>query len=347
MKINTALRTFIKQPFENRNSVMQDSDDDVPLPKWQSKRATMSFANIPRPVKRSKSTPTTPTAPTAPTAPTTPTTQAVDGASASIGYINTGDAVSTDRSDDLSAGLTHGADRDEDEVGDSNIELLLNNFVEVHPMCAATFNDNEALRLLTKLPSKGQIPEMQVIPRSYDNSMLRPPDEAVGERPCVNDKRCFCYFLGKLRHGEEDPRTFVCTEYLLPKEQKAWREGSMRLKECRTKCLICKRYYMHATFLRINTEPDFRASMSGKMLQEFRNDIATQTCNVETNDGYPKSRLLSVNDKDGLLEPVTMFPFVGFNTKNYQMKLDDKGRPFAAQLNMIPRSDLNGQPSIE
>ena len=119
----------------------------------------------------------------------------------------------------------------------------------------------------------------------------------------------------------------------------------MRLRECRTKCLICKRYYLHGTYLRIKSEPDFRASMSGKLLQEFRNEIGAHTCTVEASDGYPESRLLSINEKDGISEPVMMFPFVGFHTKDYQMRLDEKGRPYAVQLNMIPRTDLNGRPS--
>ena len=332
---------------------MDDSEDDVPPLRskpWASKRAITAFDNIPQPVKRSKPTPKSkvPVTPVTPvTHGTTDSTVPSLGACSSINYDKNPNGVDNAVGGGVNGGVTHGVDRDEDEIGDSNIEELLNNFVEVHPMCASTFNGSEALHLLTKLPSKGQLPDIQVVSRSYDNSMLRPPDEAVGERPCVNNKRCFCYFLGKLRHGEDDPRTFVCTEYLLPKEQKAWRDGTMRLPECRTKCLICKRYYLHATYLRINTEPDFRASMSGKMLQEFRNEICAHTCNVETNDGYPESRLLSINEKDGISEPVTMFPFVGFNTKNYQMKLDGKGRPFVAQLNMIPRSDLNGLPSNE
>lgn len=306
---------------------MSDSDEESSTPSqytWNSKRTASTFDDIPRPVKRSKHAP--------------PTDEPSLGCSTNQEKKSLGDTGC-----ELACGAAH----DADEVGDPDVEELLNKFIEVHPMCGAALNSGEALHLLTKLPSNGQIPEMQIVSRSYDNSMLRPPDETAGERPCVNDKKCFCYFLGKHRHGENDARTFVCTEYLLPKEQRAWREGTLRLPECRTKCLICSRYYLHAMFLRIKTEPDFRASVTGKLLQDFRNDVCTHTCNVESNEGYPKSRLLSFHDKDGVSEPVMLFPFVGFNTKHYQLKLDDKGRPHAVQLNMIPRSDLNGRPSNE
>ena len=300
---------------------MEDSDEDERCRTWRGKRA-FSFDNIPRPVKQSKNA-------------------LVSTASTGEGCEDVAAVAAVDDE------LTHGANRDENEVENSDVEALINNFVEVHPMCTSAFNDNEALHLLTKLPPKGKIPEMQVVPRSFDNSMLRPPDEAVGERPCVNDERCCCHWLGKLWHGESDPRTFVCTEYLLPKEQKAWRDGTMRLPECRRKCLFCQRYWLHGIFLRLKSEPDFRANMSGKLLQEFRNEMGTHTCDVETSDGYPKSCLLSINEKDGLSDPVMMFPFVGFNTKHYSFRVDSKGRGYAVQLGMIPRSDLNGRPSTE
>lgn len=307
---------------------MSDSDDASPTPPahytLHSKR---NIDVIPRPVKKSKHT------------------------TSSVEYGRNGRAedqsASNSSNSEWASGLTGGSCHDEDEVRDDKVEELLNNFIQVHPMCGAAFNSNEAMHILSKLPPKGQIPDMQVVPRSYDNTMLRPPDEAVGERPCANDKQCFCYYLGKLRHGENDPRAFVCTEYLLPKEQTAWRNGRMRLPECRKKCLICTRYYLHAMVLRIKTEKDFHASLSGKMLQEFRNEIGTHTCSVETNDGYPESRLLSIVPEEGVDEPVVMFPFVGFNTKNYKFVLDAAGKPYAVQLNMVPRSDLNGRPSSE
>lgn len=229
---------------------------------------------------------------------------------------------------------------DEDEVGDAHVEDLFNRFVEVHPMTAAMFNSNEAFNLLTRLPPRGIIPELQVVPRSYDNTMLRPPDEDVGERPCVNGNKCWCYWLGKHRHGAGDPRTFVCTEYLLPSEQKAWRNGEARLPEHRKKCLLCERYFFHAIFLRIKSEPEFRAQMCGKQLQEFRNDIGMHTCEIETKDGYRESRLISIQEKGGKEEPLMLWPVVGFNTKHYRFELRDN-RPYVVQLGMAPRVDLN------
>jgi len=235
-------------------------------------------------------------------------------------------------------------DRDDDETGDPYVEDLFNSFIEVHPMTAAIFNSNEAFNLLSRLPPRGQIPDLQVVPRSHDNAMLRPPNEDVGERPCVNGNKCWCYWLGKHRHGVDDPRTFVCTEYLLPQEQTAWRNGELRLPEHRKKCLLCERYFLHAIFLRIKQEPEFRAQMCGKQLQEFRNDIAMHTHGVETHDGYPESRLLSIQEKGGQEEPLMLWPVVGFNTKHYRFEVRN-GRPYAVQLGMVPRVDLNGQPS--
>ena len=237
-------------------------------------------------------------------------------------------------------------ERDIDQVSENGfVEDMFNNFVEVHPMCGAEFTSNEALDLLSKMPSKGKLPDVELVPRSYDNTMLRPANEDIGERSCVNGKRCWCYILGKQRHGEDDPRVFVCTEYLLPSEKKAWRDGKRRLPEARKKCLLCTRYFMHATMLRIKSDPTFHANMCGKQLQDFRNDVCKHAVGVESNDGYPQSRLLSIVDNTSD-DPLLMYPVVGFNSKHYQFKIHEKtGKPYAMQIGMIPRTDLNGQPS--
>jgi len=237
-------------------------------------------------------------------------------------------------------------ERDLDQVSENGcVEEMFNNFVEVHPMCGAEFTSNAALDLLSKMPSKGKLPDVELVPRSYDNTMLRPANEDIGERPCVNDKKCWCYILSKQRHGEEDPRVFICTEYLLPSEKKDWRDGKQRLSGARKKCLLCTRYFMHATMLRIKSDPTFHADMCGKQLQNFRNEVCKHTVGIESSDGYPQNRLLSMEDSMSD-EPLIMYPVVGFNTKHYQFKLHEKtGQPYAVQLGMIPRADLNGLPS--
>ncbi len=53
------------------------------------------------------------------------------------------------------------------------------------------------------LVDKASIPtgEPEVVPKSFDDASLRPPDVAVGERPCCLNERCICVWMARWRYG--------------------------------------------------------------------------------------------------------------------------------------------------
>ena len=100
-------------------------------------------------------------------------------------------------------------------------------------------------------------PTLPVVPKSYDDQSMRPPNTRIGERACVCGETCICAFLAKLRFGPETEYAFVGTEFLLPDERERFLAGQ-GLPERRKKCLLCMRYFQHYNYLSARTNPDFR-----------------------------------------------------------------------------------------
>ena len=73
-------------------------------------------------------------------------------------------------------------------------------------------------------------PELEEVPKSYDDASLRPPDTSNGERPCNLNERCICVWMARWRYGDDTDMAFIGTEFLLPSERAAFdRDGAKAL----------------------------------------------------------------------------------------------------------------------
>ena len=142
----------------------------------------------------------------------------------------------------------------------------------------ASFRAQEAtssrtLQLVAGMFEKASIrtPTLPVVPKSYDDQSMRPPNTRIGERACVCGETCICAFLAKLRFGPETEYAFVGTEFLLPDERERFLAGQ-GLPERRKKCLLCMRYFQHYNYLSARTNPDFRVG-GPVQLQAFENAV--------------------------------------------------------------------------
>jgi hypothetical protein len=156
----------------------------------------------------------------------------------------------------------------------SNDERLLNDFVRQHPMLSMEACTAKTVQLLATMTERAHvtIPELPEIPKSYDDTMLAPPDSAIGERPCVLGGRCLAVFLATLRYGSPNDRGFVCKEFLLPSQQADFLQGR-GLPPQRQKCLLCQRYFMSYLYLMTRSDPSF-CPCSSIALQTFCNAVA-------------------------------------------------------------------------
>jgi hypothetical protein len=80
----------------------------------------------------------------------------------------------------------------------------------------------------------------------------RPPNEAIGERACLNGEHCLARFVAQLRYGVETDMAFTCTEFLLPDAHRAFLDGK-GLPARRGKCLMCCRYFMNYIYILART----------------------------------------------------------------------------------------------
>jgi hypothetical protein len=236
---------------------------------------------------------------------------------------------------------------DIDEYRTSDIEELVNRFVEIHPMMNHSLSSDKGYELLSKLGPNGILPSMPVVGRSYEQSQLRPPNINKGERECICGTNCICRFMGFVRYGDNDPRTFVCKEFLLPFEQEAWEKGQ-RLPEVPKKCLICLRYWNHVTKIRMQMDPTYRATYENVQLVAYRNEVQTHTNRIEDSEGYPMDMMLFADEsttKSCGNDSCLWQPFVGFHTHHYYFTRDSEGNPYVKQIIRSSKDDLNEKPS--
>lgn len=117
------------------------------------------------------------------------------------------------------------------------------------------------------------VPDLEIVPKSYDDSMLRPPNKQIGERECACGDRCMVRFLARWRHGVDTSMAFTCTEFLLPSERATFLSGS-GLPPRRKKCLLCTRYFMSYLYVKARMDPNFKIETSGIDAQSFTNSAA-------------------------------------------------------------------------
>lgn len=87
-----------------------------------------------------------------------------------------------------------------------------------------------------------KVPDLPVVPKSFDDKFLCPANKDIGERPCVNGDKCLAQFIAKVRYGSDTPLAFTCKEFLLPDQHAQFLRGQ-GLPQRRGKCLLCARYF--------------------------------------------------------------------------------------------------------
>ena len=112
---------------------------------------------------------------------------------------------------------------DQDEQSGSQ-EMALSSYLRLHPVLSLESTSHQTLQLVADLIKDTAIPtkELDIIPKSWDDSYLRPPNLAIGERPCCLGNRCICVELARWRYGNDTDLAFVGTEFLLPKQHEAF-----------------------------------------------------------------------------------------------------------------------------
>ena len=113
-----------------------------------------------------------------------------------------------------------------------------------------------------------------IVPKSYDDTYLRPPNTRIGERACACGSRCLCQTLAEMRHGEESELAFIGTEFLLPDERTKFLAGD-GLPLRRKKCLVCTRYWTNFIYISARTDPAFSVSAAPIGVQAFGNTVGT------------------------------------------------------------------------
>lgn len=247
-------------------------------------------------------------------------------------------------------------------------EHALNEFLKLHPMLSLfvphsnpTFaalgstgsrvrresTSHTTLQLMSDLIGSTSMPTrtLELVPKSYDDAYLRPPDTSNGERACCLAERCICVWMARWRYGPDTDMAFVGAEFLLPSERDAFQK-SRTLPVTHGKCLVCSRY-MHTYVYRLaRTDPTFRAS-DAVPLQAYGNvlgscvgeTLPTHSSVVADGDGYRSESMLFV-DESWTESPAARTamgtflwrPCVKFYALHYRYVHAENGKPRLVQM---------------
>lgn len=254
----------------------------------------------------------------------------------------------------------------------SEDEKALNAFLKLHPMLSQEATSQATLQLVSSMIEKKNLvaSELPVVPKSHDDLFLRPANEAIGERPCINGATCVARFIAQLRYGPNTKYAFTCTEFLLPAAHKQFLNGK-GLSQRRGKCLLCTRYFTNYLYVLARTDPAFRIEDTPLALQIFCNACApvdpndraeteatvsdkevkeelrssalctpTHTSPVGNRDGYLPSAMLFVDEnfvnsraaRESKLGDLMWRPVVRFSSSHYKYIMDDDGSPRIVQI---------------
>lgn len=237
----------------------------------------------------------------------------------------------------------------------SDDEKALNSFLRLHPMLSMEATSVRNLQLVAGMFDKSMLKadDLPIIPKSYDDRFLRPADERIGERPCLNEGACLCQIMAKVRFGAETSKAFTAVEFLLPTERESFLTGR-GLPTRRNKCLVCIRYFMSYVYLLARNDPTFSIAQTGLSLQPFSNSLAVpppsgQHDDVQAReaqeagprssspfcckDGYLQAAMLFVDEKlldtragrETSLGLLAWKPVVRYNSTDYKYIEDEAG----------------------
>ena len=102
---------------------------------------------------------------------------------------------------------------------------------------------HQTLQLVSDLVGETAIPtkELEIVPKSWDDAYLRPPNLAANERACNFGNRCICVWLARWRYGDDTDLAFVGAEFLRPSQREVF-DRTGKLPSPPGKCLVCTRY---------------------------------------------------------------------------------------------------------
>ena len=269
-------------------------------------------------------------------------------------------------------------------------ERLLNDFVKRHPMlrcafeplahlwsslhfhwkkvlvCRAPTRSMEAtsvktLQLVSGMldTSRVKVPEVPTVPKSYDDTMLSPPNKTVGERECICGDACLCMFMANIRYGPENDKGFICKEFLLPEQKRAFLKGEGLPKQ--RKCLVCTRYYLNYVYLLARSDRKFKMDAAIR-LQPFQNpptscaftsgsqEIPDHCSRVGSSDGYLQTAMLFVDEgfaqtrvqRESGMSLLSFKPVVRFCSSHYRFCKDTDGKKSIVQVGIGVDDHLNG-----
>lgn len=227
-------------------------------------------------------------------------------------------------------------------------ERALNDFVCLHPMMSLNATSYKTMQLIGSMFEKAtvQVADVPVVPKSYDDGYLRPPNTQIGERECACGELCLCVQIAAHRHGKENDVGFVGTEFLLPTEREDFLAGR-GLPKNRKKCLVCTRYFQNYLYWKARTDPNFKVEDTPIGMQAFGNVVAAppdappdlaqlsasmhelpvNASPVSTNDGYKPEAMLFVDEefagssraaREGRMATLAWKPVVRFKTRHYR-----------------------------
>ena len=199
------------------------------------------------------------------------------------------------------------------------------------------------------LVDKAAIPtrELEVVPKSYDDASLRPPDTSIGERPCNLNERCICVWMARWRYGDDTDMAFIGTEFLLPSQAAEFKKSG-KLPHTQGKCLVCSRYVHTYIYRCARGDPTFCPSAKIP-LQAFGNalgvasgeDVPGHASVANDSDGYRQEALLFVDEQwadtaaaRGGMASLLWRPCVKFDSQHYEYVKDHTGLPRLLQRNV-------------
>ena len=228
-------------------------------------------------------------------------------------------------------------------------EHALSSYLKLHPVLSLESTSYQTLQLVANLVGETSIPtkELEIVPKSHDDSYLRPPNVEIGERPCNFGDRCICVWMARWRYGDDTDMAFIGTEFLLPSQAAEFKKSG-KLPHTQGKCLVCSRYVTTYIYRCARADPTFKPSASIP-LQAFGNalgveageNVPTHTSVANDTDGYRQEALLFVDEQwadtsaaRGDMASLLWRPVVKFVTTHYEYVKDHTGLPRLLQRNV-------------
>ena len=237
---------------------------------------------------------------------------------------------------------------DADEACGSQ-EQALSSYIKLHPVLSLESTNYQTLQLVANLVGETSIPtkELEIVPKSHDDGMLRPPNVDIGERPCNFGDRCICVWMARWRYGDDTDMAFMGTEFLRPSQAAEFKKSG-KLPPTNGKCLVCSRYVNTYIYRCARADPTFKPD-ARIPLQAFGNalgfacgnEVPTHVSVANDADGYRQEALLFVDEQwadtaaaRGGMASLMWRPCVKFDTKHYGYVKDANGRPRLLQRNV-------------